>query len=268
MENEIQKREVLCYSNFMKYIIPFTFFNILITIIENCSIIYSVDIMLGGDKILNELFTPFYFLSPHLYVEMVNEKLPNQCFSIFQFNTSKDNDNDNSIEDSDNIATDNEDERNTRRMEKSNKFIEAQFKYRKHRRKENKLKNIRYLEDNINNTNTTNVTNPTKEEEPSPLEEMYERMIEEPYFDIKFRGHLLHRFDNRYCVYNKNLVYTSYAIVLILYILIILLGFLNTRTHKSLLYTILGYTLTNLINIIIRPLFIAVVALLVNRPLC
>ena len=267
MENEIQKREVLCYSNFMKYIIPFTFFNILITIIENCSIIYSVDIMLGGDKILNELFTPFYFLSPHLYVEMVNEKLPNQCFSIFQFNTSKDNDNDNSIEDSDNIATDNEDERNTRRMEKSNKFIEAQFKYRKHRRKENKLKNIRYLEDNINNTNTTNVTNPTKEEEPSPLEEMYERMIEEPYFDIKFRGHLLHRFDNRYCVYNKNLVYISYAIVLILYILIILLGFLNTRTHKSLLYTILGYTLTNLINIIIRPLFIAVVALLVNRPL-
>ena len=68
MENEFQKRQVLCYSNFMKYIISFSLFNILLIIIENCSIIYSVDIMLGGDKILNELFTPFYFLSPHLYV--------------------------------------------------------------------------------------------------------------------------------------------------------------------------------------------------------
>ena len=121
MENEFQKRQVLCYSNFMKYIISFTFFNILITIIENCSIIYSVDIMLGGDKILNELFTPFYFLSPHLYVEMLNEKLPNQCFSIFQFNTSIANDNDNEEpkEESVIISTDNEHETNIRRLEKS-----------------------------------------------------------------------------------------------------------------------------------------------------
>ena len=277
MENEFQKRQVLCYSNFMKYIISFTFFNILITIIENCSIIYSVDIMLGGDKILNELFTPFYFLSPHLYVEMLNEKLPNQCFSIFQFNTSIANDNDNEEpkEESVIISTDNEHETNIRRLEKSSKFIEAQIKYRKHRRKKDKIKNLRFLEDN-NSTNTSDnsdtsdtsdTTSITKEEDEDPLEEMYERMIEEPYFDIKFRGHLLHRFDNRYCVYNKNLIYISYAIVFILYILIIILGFLNTRKNKSLLYKILGYTLTNLINIIIRPFFIAIVALLVNRPL-
>ena len=68
----------------MKYTISFSIFNILLIIIENCSIIYSVDIMLGKDNILNELFTPFYFLSPHLYVEMLNEKLPNQCFVIFK----------------------------------------------------------------------------------------------------------------------------------------------------------------------------------------
>ena len=41
--------------------------------------------MLDGDNILNELFTPFYFLSPHLYVEMINEKFQNQCFQIFDF---------------------------------------------------------------------------------------------------------------------------------------------------------------------------------------
>ena len=277
MENEFQKRQVLCYSNFMKYIISFSLFNILLIIIENCSIIYSVDIMLGGDKILNELFTPFYFLSPHLYVEMLNEKLPNQCFSIFQFNTSIDNDNDIINEDikqeTDITTSDNSDDNNHRRMEKTNKFLEAQIKYRKHRRKKNKLKKIRFLDDKQNETNINNETDKTnsseekEEEDEDPLEAMYQRMIEEPYFDIKFRGHLLRRFDNSYCVYNKNLIYISFAIVLILFILIVLLFFLNTRTNKSLLYKILGYTLTNLINIIIRPLFIAVVAILVNRPL-
>ena len=277
MKNEFQKRQVLCYSNFMKYIISFSLFNILLIIIENCSIIYSVDIMLGGDKILNELFTPFYFLSPHLYVEMLNEKLPNQCFSIFQFNTSIDNDNDINNEDikqeTDITTSDNSDDNNHRRMEKTNKFLEAQIKYRKHRRKKNKLKKIRFLEHKQNETNINNETDKTnsseekEEEDEDPLEAMYQRMIEEPYFDIKFRGHLLRRFDNSYCVYNKNLIYISFAIVLILFILIVLLFFLNTRTNKSLLYKILGYTLTNLINIIIRPLFIAVVAILVNRPL-
>ena len=87
MEDEFQKRTVLCYSNFMKYIISFSIFNILLVIIENSSIIYSVDLMMDGDKVLNELFTPFYFLSPHLYIEMLNEKFPNQCFQIFDFDS-------------------------------------------------------------------------------------------------------------------------------------------------------------------------------------
>ena len=88
MEDGFQKRTVLFYSNFMKYIISFSFFNIILLIIENSSIIFSVDIMLDEDIILKDLFTPFYFLSPHLYVEMLNEKLPNQCFEIFDFNTT------------------------------------------------------------------------------------------------------------------------------------------------------------------------------------
>ena len=86
MEGEFQKRTVLCYSNFMKYIISFSLFNVFLLIIENGSIIYLVDIMLDGNNILKELFTPFYFLSPHLYLEILNEKLPNQCFQIFDFN--------------------------------------------------------------------------------------------------------------------------------------------------------------------------------------
>ena len=295
MEDEFQKRQVLCYSNFMKYIISFSLFNILL-IIENCSIIYSVDIMLGKDNILKELLTPFYFLSPHLYVEILNEKLPNQCFSIFQFNTTSENnknDDDNDNNNKDIIINPNN--INDKLSMKNFQNYEEQ-KYKKYNRKKNKLKKYysaknkqkqyhkRLLENSdmseisdtiinslniTNNCDATNDTNETKEStiEQNPLEEMYERIIEEPYFDIKFQGHLLYRLDNSYCVYNKNLIYISYAIVILLLILLVLLFFLNTRKYQTLPYKIAGYIITNLINIIIRPFFIAIVTLLVNRPL-
>lgn len=282
MENEFQNRQVLCYSNFMKYTISFSIFNILLIIIENCTIIYSVDIMLGRDKILNELFTPFYFLSPHLYVEMLNEKLPNQCFSIFKFNTTNEDD----IENNENNFELNNDSLNNkeRLSESSNKNLVKKSKYRKKKKKviksirrtfiPKKSKQKRLLDNESNSTKADNETNTNftipeeeEEEELDPLEEMYQRITEEPYFDIKFRGHLLHRLDNSYCVYNKNLIYISYAIVILLYVLLILLFFLNTRKHDTLLFKIIGYILTNLINIIIRPFFIAIVAILVNRPL-
>ena len=276
MEDEFQKRQVLCYSNFMKYIISFSAFNILLIIIENCTIIYSVDIMLGRDHILNELFTPFYFLSPHFYVEIINEKLPNQCFSIFKFNSTTDE----NEGDEYNINPNNPNENaNQRRIEESYKNEEKQ-KYRKHHRKKvsyhkkniNKAKKKRFLENEANNetksNNETDIVDDDGDEEVDPMEEMYKRITEdEPYFDIKFRGHLLHRLDNSYCVYNKNLIYISYAIVILLFILLVLLFFLNTRKHNTHLFKILGYILTNLINIIIRPLFIAIVTILVNRPL-
>ena len=98
--------------------------------------------------------------------------------------------------------------------------------------------------------------------------EMFKRITEEEkYFDIKFKGHILYSLDNSYCVYNKNLIYIAYSIVVLLYILLILLFFLNTRKRKNIFYTIFGYILTNLINIFIRPFFIAIVSILVNRPL-
>ena len=96
---------------------------------------------------------------------------------------------------------------------------------------------------------------------------MYQRIAEEQFYDIKFKGYTLYSLDNSYCVYNKNLIYIAYSIVILIYILLILLFFLNTRKRKNIVYSILGYILTNLINIFIRPFFIAIVAILVNRPL-
>ena len=121
MEDGFQKRTVLCYSNFMKYIISFSLFNILLVIIENSSIIYSVDVMLDGDKILNELFTPFYFLSPHLYIEMLNEKLPNQCFQIFDFNQTTEEDDENDENEENQNKTENS--RNLKEIRKKSNII-------------------------------------------------------------------------------------------------------------------------------------------------
>ena len=64
--------------------------------------------MVNGDKILNELFTPFYFLSPHLYIEILNEKFPNQCYQIFDYNKTM-SEYENGKED---LGNDNDDERN------------------------------------------------------------------------------------------------------------------------------------------------------------
>ena len=201
MENEFQNRQVLCYSNFMKYTISFSIFNILLIIIENCTIIYSVDIMLGRDKILNELFTPFYFLSPHLYVEMLNEKLPNQCFSIFKFNTTNEDDVENN---EDNFELNNDSLNNKERLsESSNKNLVKKSKYRKKKKKviksirrtfiTKKSKQKRLLDNESNSTKADNETNTNftipeeeEEEELDPLEEVYQRITEEPYFDIKF----------------------------------------------------------------------------------
>ena len=213
MEDKFQKRTVLCYSNFMKYIISFSFFNIILVIIENSSIIYSVDIMLDGDKILNELFTPFYFLSPHLYVEMLNEKFPNQCFEIFDFNSTLEK---------------NEQDKND--TENAN-LNAASSKLKKPKIKKNKKKIYKKIKRNLDNedsnntdANDTNITEDDEEED--PMVEMYNRITgDEKFFDIKFKGHVLYSLDNSYCVYNKNLIYISYAIVILVFILIICLFF-------------------------------------------
>ena len=200
MEDGFQKRTVLCYSNFMKYIISFSFFNIILIIIENSSIIYSVDVMLDGDKILNEL---------------------------------------------------------------KNSTISKKLK-----EKSKKKKKLKRLLDDEEDSNGNEEKNATIEPEIDPMVEMYERITgDEKYFDIKFKGHVLYSLDNSYCVYNKNLIYISFSTVILVFILIVSLFFLNTRKRKNLLYQVLGYTITNLINIIIRPFFIAIVSLLVNRPL-
>ena len=221
MEDEFQKRTVLCYSNFMNYIISFSIFNIIILIIENSSIIYSVDLMMDGDKVLNELFTPFYFLSPHLYIEMLNEKFPNQCFQIFDFNTimleyeeankqkeddddkDKENTNDNNLESSVD---------STQTLRNLDEKIINNRKKKRLKKETNKLKykwKKRRIDNEGNNENTTekielqedeSEEEEEDEEDEDPMVAMYKRITEERYYDIKFKGKTLYSLDTSYCV--------------------------------------------------------------------
>ena len=297
MEDEFQKRTVLCYSNFMNYIISFSVFNIIILIIENSSIIYSVDLMMDGDKVLNELFTPFYFLSPHLYIEMLNEKFPNQCFQIFDFNSimleyeeankekekdddkenesnkekenTKDNNLDSTIESTQTLRNIDEKIINTKKKKRL-KRLKKEGNKLKHKWKKRRIDNEGDNEsptEGIELQEDKNEEEEEDEQDENPMVAMYKRITEERYYDIKFKGRTLYSLDTSYCVYNKNLIYISYAIVILLFLLLLSLFFLNTRKKKTLVYVILAYTITNLINLIIRPFFIAVVTLLVNRPL-
>jgi len=75
------------YSNFMKYTIKNKFFNIIITLVENIPILLVIDMIYEND-IIKDVFTPLYFLSPTLYLELMNEKFANECRVILN-NESK-----------------------------------------------------------------------------------------------------------------------------------------------------------------------------------
>ena len=220
MDGEFNKRAVLAYSNFMKYIIPFALYNIILTIIENSACIYSVDLMFSKDKILSDLLSPFYFLSPNIYLDILNEQFPNECDLIFNYNGTRD----------DGEEEEEEEEEEERR-------------------------NLRY------NRNLD-------EEDNNEELRMYQRFsTNKPYLDIKFRGKILYTFDNSYCVYSSKLIFISIAIVIIMGILCVSLFFLDTRGKPNLGIKIAAIILTNTVNIIIRPLFIFISVVLVNRPI-
>ena len=222
MDGEFNKRAVLAYSNIMKYIIPFALYNIILTIIENSACIYSVDLMFSKDKILSDLLSPLYFLSPHIYLDILNEQFPNECDLIFNYNGTRNE----------------EEEENESESEKNT----------------NDTRNIRILDDDNDNT----------EEELR----MYQRFsTNQHYFEIKFRNKKLYTFDNSYCVYNSNLIFIAIGIVILMNILFFILFFLNTRGKPNLGIKIAAIILTNSVNIIIRPLFIFISVILVNRPI-
>ena len=246
MEDGFHKRMVLCYTNFMKYILSFSFINIIIVIIENSSIIYNIDVMLDGDNILKDLFTPFYFLSPHLYVDMLNEKFPNQCDQIFDFNGTLIEEEEEEEEENANSSDNTE---NTDDTDNTDDTI-----------------------DNTDNNSTISDDLISDLDEFDDLEDenlmMYQRFTKnERYFDITFQGHKLFSLDNSFCLFNKNLIFIAYGVVALLTILMACLFFINTRKDGTIINRILCYILTNVINFFIRPFYIAIVTLLENRPL-
>ena len=236
MEGTFNKRATILYTNFIKFIIPFSLFHIFICLIENSTIIYIIDIMFSRDEILNQLFTPLYFISPHLYIDIFNEKFENECEKIFQYSQK---------------AYDETHEEEEDEQDSSSIISEV-------------ISNI--ISDSNEEDRDKNFSSSATEEEKQPM--IYEMFTKNTrYYTIEFRGSKLYETDNSYCVYNSKLIIFVISIILFTTILFILLLLLNTRGKPPLWKKIVVLLLTNFINIVIRPFFSFISIILMNRPL-
>ena len=69
------------YTHFMNHTIKNKIFNIFLTIIENIPILIAIDFM-WMDDFLSKIFTPLYYLSPHVYLDKFNQNYFNECSVI------------------------------------------------------------------------------------------------------------------------------------------------------------------------------------------
>ena len=236
MEGTFNKRSTILYTNFIKFIIPFSLFHIFICLIENSTIIYIIDIMFSRDEILNQLFTPLYFISPHLYIDIFNEKFENECEKIFQYSQK---------------AYDETHEEEEEEQDSSSIISEV-------------ISNI--ISDSNEEEEDKNFSSSATGDEEQPM--IYEMFTKNTrYYTIEFRGSKLYETDNSYCVYNSKLIIFVISIILFTTILFILLLLLNTRGKPPLWKKIVVLLLTNFINIVIRPFFSFISIILMNRPL-
>jgi hypothetical protein len=85
MANKIKVIMLNIYSNFMKFTFDCIFVNFFATLIENITIVYVIDYMIN-ENILSQVFTPLYFLSPHIYLDFINERFTNECGNLLHNN--------------------------------------------------------------------------------------------------------------------------------------------------------------------------------------
>ena len=81
MAKGFKKRMLNVYANFMKFTVQNTLFNVALILVENMSVLLVIELMYGAD-ILSDVFSPLHFLTPSLYLELINEKLENQCLTF------------------------------------------------------------------------------------------------------------------------------------------------------------------------------------------
>ena len=212
MGYSFNKCSVQCYSNFMKFTISNAIYNLILIILENSTILFIIDLMFQ-DAILGEVLTPLYFLSPHLYLDILNEQFSNECNKIFTFDS------------------------------------------------------------NMNSTNTTDTSDTTETINSTvnatyTSDEMYKQFnTNDETYDIVFFGHTLYQTDNSYCIYSSNLIFIVIGILGVYTVFFVILFFLNTRNKPNIFVRIVASVFTNFINLIVRPFFVVISIVLINRPI-
>ena len=212
MGYSFNKCSVQCYSNFMKFTISNAIYNLILIILENSTILFIIDLMFQ-DAILGEVLTPLYFLSPHLYLDILNEQFSNECNKIFTYDLNMTSTN----------TTDTSDTTET-----------------------------------INSTVNATYTS----------DEMYKQFnTNDETYDIVFFGHTLYQTDNSYCIYSSNLIFIVIGILGVYTVFFVILFFLNTRNKPNIFVRIVASVFTNFINLIVRPFFVVISIVLINRPI-
>lgn len=181
--SNLKTRMLKIYSTFMKYIISNTLYNLFLTFFENISILFVIDYMFEDD-VLSQVFTPFYYLCPHIYLEFLNQLFSNECEQVILPDTSQ-------------------------------------------------------LDATALKSNTT----------------------------ILFFNNTILTLDGNFCIISSYLVYFAVAIVCLVFILFFLLSIMNPRKEQSGLEKGICYLLTNLNNIILRPLSVNMLIILFNKPI-
>lgn len=271
------------YNHFMTYTIKNKIYNILLTIIENIPILIAIDFM-WMDDFLSTIFTPLYYLAPHVYLDKFNTFFPNECSTII-LNDGSDSANTNSTS---NLNVTNSS--NLISAFISNKYLNKIFNSNNFLRKlqntsstnntsianltaalltnitSELISNAAALNNTISNiTNTTSTINNITGESDSTEDEI---LVEPKIYPIKFFSKVLMEFDNNYCIYNPTVMIIFYLLVTFLLVSFFVLGkFQPNSTKKSCIKYSLVFLIVNFINSTLRICGYLFFIVFLNRPI-
>lgn len=284
------------YNHFMTYTIKNTIFNILLTIIENIPILIAIDFM-WMDDFLSTIFTPFYFLAPHVYLDRFNSLFPNECSSILiSASTAADlnqNLNGTSVNNTISILSNSS---NLISSFISNKFLnkalnnKANGFYRilqnaseassnPNSNSTNLLNTTAAVISNItngllsnltnlNSTNNINNTNLILTNATTNVTIKTSVPAEPSIYPIKFFSKVIMEFDNTYCIYNPTVMIIFYLFVSLMLVSFFVLGkFQPNSTKKSSVKYSLVFLFVNFINIALRAFGYLFFIVFMNRPI-
>jgi len=290
------KKDLLnSYNHFMTYTIKNKIYNIFLTIIENIPILIAIDFM-WMDDFLSTIFTPFYYLAPHIYLDRFNAFFPNQCNLILMSNNSNlvtnssfiPNSTTNNSTISSNISkiiisyipqnipnnisigflkflqNTTSDFNNSSISNSSNLNSTASLTDILTNTTNSIFNNITNFNNTLGNNNLTSANYTTNSSNSDNNSMPNDPII----YPIKFFSKVIMEFDNTFCIYNSTVLIIFYLFVSMLLIVFFLLGKFNPRNiKKSCMKYSLVFLIVNFINILVRPLGYLFFIVFLNRPI-